>query len=399
MNRMRNTEKTGGSEYNDITQHEIHALKTDLNLADAHTHQSQSKSQQKSIVENLPRLWSESERTKQAEMEERFLANFFRVLKQEDALEGHKPLLVYASSIAMVMVANYLMKKKMSVALMEPCFDNLHDILKHMQIPLSVLREEWLSNPKTLYNNLKENITADAIFIVDPNNPTGHTLFTHHEKSYKELIRYCLENNKLLIIDYCFAPFVDYAPEINVPPIYKMLRESGVHYISIEDTGKTWPLQDTKVAMLKMCDELYEELYNIHTSYLLNVSPFILNLVTQYILDSEKDNFSSVYSLLIKNSEIGQKILDGSLLKYLQPQASVSVMWTEINNPKVKATDLQKYIFEHSGVYVLPGTYFYWNDPRKGERFIRIAMARNTDVFTKAMKTLRKALDEYEREI
>lgn len=396
---MRNTIKTGSSEYNDITQHEIHALKMDLNLADAHTHQSQSNSQQKNIVEKLPRLWNESERVKQVEMEEKFLTTFFRVLKQEDALKGHKPLLVYASSIAMVMVANYLMKKKMSVALIEPCFDNLHDILMHMQVPLSVLREEWLSNPKTLYRNLKENITADAIFIVDPNNPTGHTLFKHHEDSYSELIRYCLENNKLLIIDYCFAPFVDYAPGIDVPPIYKMLHESGIQYITIEDTGKTWPLQDTKVAMLKVCDELYEEIYNIHTSYLLNVSPFILNLVTEYILDSEKDSFASVYSLLIKNSKIGKRILASSLLKYQEPQASVSVMWLKITNPKVKATDLQKFIFEHSGVYVLPGTYFFWNSPQKGERFIRIALARDTDVFTKAIKMLRKAMDEYEKRV
>src|SRR5687767_13529461 len=40
----------------DITQHEIAALQTRFNLADAHTHQSQSATQRR-IVENLPHLW------------------------------------------------------------------------------------------------------------------------------------------------------------------------------------------------------------------------------------------------------------------------------------------------------------------------------------------------------
>src|ERR1044071_9255987 len=40
----------------DITQHEIAALRTRFNLADAHTHQNQSASQRR-IIENLPNLW------------------------------------------------------------------------------------------------------------------------------------------------------------------------------------------------------------------------------------------------------------------------------------------------------------------------------------------------------
>src|SRR5262249_510463 len=146
---------------------------------------------------------------------------FFRVAKQEAIFTGHPPLLVYASSIAMVMVANYLMKKKMTVALIEPCFDNLHDILKHMQIPMTPLREEWLREPKTLYKNLKDHVKADAIFIVDPNNPTGRTLFKHGRRAYEELIRFALDHNKLLIFDYCFASFIDHAIGITVPPVYK----------------------------------------------------------------------------------------------------------------------------------------------------------------------------------
>ena len=43
-------------QHEDITQHEIDALKTRFNLADAHTHQRQSPTQ-KQIVSNLDQLW------------------------------------------------------------------------------------------------------------------------------------------------------------------------------------------------------------------------------------------------------------------------------------------------------------------------------------------------------
>ena len=100
-------------EYKDITQHEIEALKQEYNLADAHTHQAQSPTQRK-IVERLPELWFESEKTKQAEMENKFIETFFRSQRQSAALKTPS-MLVYAASIGMVIIANYLMKKKMSI--------------------------------------------------------------------------------------------------------------------------------------------------------------------------------------------------------------------------------------------------------------------------------------------
>ncbi len=383
-------------EYKDITQHEIEALKVNYNLADAHTHQSQSPTQRE-IVRRLPELWYEAEQTKQCNMEQKFIETFFRVQKQEYALKT-PTLLVYASSIAMVMVANYLMKKKMSVSLLQPCFDNIHDILKHMRIEMNVLKEEWLHDPATLYENLEKHIKTDALFIIDPNNPTGFTLFSYGDKAYRELIRFAKDKNKLLLIDYCFAPFVDYALHIKVIPIYEMLERSGVSYIAIEDTGKTYPIQDTKVAMLKTSKDLHQEMYDIHTSYLLNVSPFILNLATEYILDSEKDKFQSVYTLLDTNRRITKETLANSLLEYQEPQAHVSVAWCKIKNPRVEATELQKAIVA-CGVYVLPGTYFFWSDHRKGERYIRIALARDTELFEPAIKLVRSALDTYEKTI
>lgn len=379
--------------YKDITQHEIEALKHSFNMSDAHTHQSQSDTQ-RNIVASLPALWYGAEQTSQYDIEQKFLKNFFRVQKQEFALENNNCMLVYASSIAMVITANYLMKKNMSVSLMHPCFDNIADILKNMNVPIMPLEEAWLSDPEKIYENLEKQVTSDALFIVDPNNPTGFTLFKYGTRAYEEIIRFAKEKNKLLLFDFCFASFMLPDGDLNVFDVYKLLEDSGVSYIAYEDTGKTWPLQDTKVAILKTSENIYREVYNIYTAYLLNVSPFILNVVNEYILDSEKDNFSSVFNLLETNRVIAHEILHDSVLRIIDPVAKVSVLWCEITDERVRATELKEYLTQF-GVHVLPGTYFFWNDPARGERFIRIAIARDTAIFREGMLALKNALNTF----
>lgn len=380
--------------YTDLTQHEIEALKNTHNLADAHTHQSQSPSQQQ-IISRLPELWYEAENMKQQEMEERFLNAFFTFHKQPTALETPS-MLVYASSIAMITAANYFKKKGLSVALLTPCFDNLYDIMRHMEIPLEPLHEEWLHNPDTLYDTLKENITADVLFIVTPNNPTGWELTgktgEQPTKGFEELIRFAKDHNKLLSFDFCFASSIIHTDGTPTFDVYELLEQSGVSYISYEDTGKTWPLQDAKVAIIKCSTDIYPELYDIHTAYLLNVSPFILNLVTQYIEDSIQDNGASIVELLERNRAIVKDALDGEYFELLVPQIPVSVTWLKIRNQCITATELQKRIYETAGVYVLPGTYFFWDDKQRGERYIRIALARNTDLLQESMNKIQAAL-------
>lgn len=386
------------SEYNDITQHEIRAMLAEYNLAAAHARKSQSPTQKK-IVERLPELWYQAEKTNQLEIEERFIQAFFRSQRQATALTT-PTMLVYSSSIALVIIANFLALKKMSVSLIEPCFDAIHSILGNLRVSIhKPLSEEWLHDSDKIYENLVKHVRADALFIVEPNNPTGFTLegstqiLDKRKKGHLELIRYAKDHNKLLIFDFCFSSFSLEEAAPATFDVYKELEQSGVSYIIVEDTGKTWPLQDTKVAMLKSSKNLHDDLFNIHTSFLLNVSPFILNLVTQYVLDSEKDNFASVFELLKQNRNTARNILSGSLLELQEPMANVSVAWFKIKNSSIRASDLHKYIRER-GVYVLPGTYFFWSNHAKGEKFIRIALARDTQFFNEAIRRLRVILDE-----
>src|ERR1044071_252759 len=156
------------AELEDITQHEIAALKTRFNLADAHTHQAQSPSQRR-IVESLPRLWYRAETQTQFQSEQEFIETFYTFHKQYTALRRkHQIHLVYAASIGMHITATYLRKHGMTVGLIEPCFDNLHDLMHHMQIPMFPMSEALFAEPSNIYDSLcKEAMELDAIVLVD----------------------------------------------------------------------------------------------------------------------------------------------------------------------------------------------------------------------------------------
>jgi aspartate/methionine/tyrosine aminotransferase len=375
----------------DLTQHEIQALKMRHNLADAHTHQSQSPAQ-RDIVSRLPELWYEAEQKTQAEFEQGFLDAFFRLHGQPTARLKNKTMLSYAASISTVVAAMYLIRERMSVTLIEPCFDNLHDVLANMGVPLYPIHEDAFAEVGSIYDNLRRQVKTDALFLVDPNNPTGSSLLQHGKEGFAEVIRYCRDHRKLLLIDFCFASFTLYSSGPSRFDIYEMLEESRISYLAIEDTGKTWPVQDAKCAMLTPSDDIERTVYDLHTSVLLNVSPFVLNMLTEYIEASIEDEMHSVRSLLAQNREIARTMLEGTALTYMEPICNVSVAWFRIDHPTLTATELQR-LGSDNDVYILPGRFFLWSEPSLGDQYIRIALARDSDVFSSAIEKLRATLD------
>lgn len=194
-------------------------------------------------------------------------------------------------------------------------------------------------------------------------------------------------------MDFCFSAFIKVSGGSRVD-VYELLEGSEVNFIAMEDTGKTWPIQDAKCSTLQVSKNINNDIYNIVTSVLLNVSPFILKMITRYIEDSEKDNFSSVRSVLETNRNLALKYLDGGLLKYCLPKINTSVAWFEITDPDINADKLQE-MLKTRNVYVLPGKYFYWANPERGQRYIRIALARDSDIFLDAMKAASGVINEY----
>lgn len=370
----------------DITQHEIDALTRRHNLADAHAHQRQSLTQ-RLIVERLPAIWYEAEDRLQWDIEQDFITAFFELHRQPTALTTGRALLAYASSISTMVVATYLMHRKMSVTLIEPCFDNLHDLLRNQRIPLNPLPEADLADVAKIRENLRKKVTTDALFLVDPNNPTGFTLLRDGRSAFEEVVRFCVDRGKLLIIDRCFASFALMDGSASWFDIYELLESSGVSYICIEDTGKIWPLQDAKCAILMASRDIYPALYDIHTSVLLNVSPFTLNMLTRYLRDSDNDGFASVRSVISTNRTELSLALAETQVKLTQPRVNVSVAWLDISALGVDSRSFQRKLLARD-VYVVPGTFFFWNEKHRGNRYVRVALAREPRMFRAAVQQL-----------
>lgn len=373
----------------DITQHEIIALRTRHNLAGAHTRQRQSRTQRQ-IIQRLPHLWYEAEETTQHALEQKFITKFFRLHRQETAIRLDRTMLFYAASVSMITVATLLTQRRPTVSLMDPCLDNLRDILKNFHVPVLPLKEE-LFHDGDIYRNLENSITGDVVALVDPNNPTGFSLLKHGREGFQELIRYCKDYKKILVIDFCFASFALMDPEIGRFDVYEMLEESGVSYLAIEDTGKTWPILDAKCAMLTASQDLYQQVYDIHSSILVNVSPFILNMLSAYIDDSESDGFASVRDVLESNRNLARETLRGTVLEYMEPVVKVSVAWFKIKRG-LTATRLCQAAYNDE-VYILSGAYFLWSRRELGERYVRIALAREPKQFRNAILQLRETLN------
>jgi aspartate/methionine/tyrosine aminotransferase len=213
----------------DLTQHETQALKMEFNLADAHTHQRQSVSQQR-IVAQLPDLWYEAESGRQADYEDRFIEAFFRLHGQATALAKRKTMLSYAASISTMIAAMYLKQQRMAVTLIELCFDNLHDVLHNMGVPLYPVAEEVFTEVDQIYHNLRRQVRTDALFLVDPNNPTGFSLLQHGRRGFEEVVQFCRNHDKVLLIDFCFASFTLFDSQITRFDMYELLETSGVCY-------------------------------------------------------------------------------------------------------------------------------------------------------------------------
>jgi aspartate/methionine/tyrosine aminotransferase len=377
----------------DLTQHEILGLTKAFNLSDAHTHQRQSLTQ-RTIVEKLPTLWYRAEDSLQIESERAFVDAFFRLHGQPTALKKNRALLSYAASISTVIVGMYLRQRRLSVTLVEPCFDNLHDVLHNAGVPIVPIEERCFADASTIYEHLEQHVRTDALFLVDPNNPTGFSLLQHGREGFEEVIRFCADHNKILLFDFCFAAFALADPAVERFDVYALLEESGITYMAIEDTGKTWPVQDAKCAILMASDDIWADIYNIHTSVLLNVSPFVLQLLRAYVEDSIDDDLASVRMVSVANRESATTILAGSILEYQPPSVDVSVAWFQINHPRLWATRLHADLMD-VGVAVLPGTGFYWSTPSQGEGYVRVALAREPHMFVSAMRQLREALQTY----
>jgi aspartate/methionine/tyrosine aminotransferase len=275
--------------------------------------------------------------------------------------------------MAIDVVGNYLRLSEKRLGLIEPCFDSLsHTFLRHC-VALVPFPDDTFGEPS--FRDQLKALEVGAVFLVNPNNPTGNIL---PERQFRELIQWCVSNGVLLIMDCCFRSYI---PDALAFDQYRLLSESGVDYILIEDTGKTWFAGDLKAPFLTVSAGIFADVNAIHTDLLLNVSPFVLSLMMEFMRQEPNGSRNPTIEIVQRNRELLYRTIEGTLLAP-QGYPYSGFAWLSIAGG-YSSRDMVEKLDQH-GVSIIPGEPFFWSNTGNGTRFARIALAREPDMFAEA---------------
>lgn len=368
--------------YANLTQYERVSLGQTFNLADGHARQYQDDAQEE-IRERLPEIYRASERVAQFDAERDFQAAFYTLAGQGSAIAHPNTLLCTSASLATDLVATYLSLAGRTVSLIQPCFDNLAAILSRRRVKTIPLAEPDLTPPRLTAT--LDATDADVVFLTLPNNPTG---FIMDRNGFANLAALCAQRDKTLILDWTFR----FYSRLDEWDQYEILERSEVSYICIEDTGKTWPTLDLKCSTLAASADMHRNLLEVHNDVLLNVSPFVLLLLKEYILDSQRRGLdASIRRPVALNRTELRGALHQSVLVPVAGDADVSVEWVRIDAPGTESDDVVA-LLAGIGIGILPGNHFFWNDPALGSRYVRVALARDPATFALVCSHIRSVI-------
>ncbi|MCM4076474.1 pyridoxal phosphate-dependent aminotransferase [Paractinoplanes hotanensis] len=365
-------------QFTNLTRYERVSLGLPFNLADGHARQYQDQGQIE-ISDRLPELYRASESVALPALEREFQRIFFALAGQDTAMTHERTLLSPSASMSTDLIATCAGYHGWSVALVQPCFDNLAAIMARRRVAMVPVREEDLT-ATTLHLP-----PADALLLTLPNNPTGFLL---DPSQFRRLALHCRDTGTVLILDWTFRFF----STLSTWDQYAVLEECGVSYVCVEDTGKTWPSVDLKCSILATSADIYLKLLDVHNDVLLNVSPFVLMLLVEYLRDSgDRGLDATVRQPVLINRNRLRATLRGTILAPVTGRAPVSVEWVRINSPVLQSSDVVTWAAD-SGIGILPGDHFFWFDPDPGRKFVRFALARDPANFAQACERLEGVL-------
>ncbi|MFE7891164.1 aminotransferase class I/II-fold pyridoxal phosphate-dependent enzyme [Streptomyces sp. NPDC057412] len=358
-----------------LTKYEMLALDGELNVSDGHPRQSLSSTQHR-ILQRMPEIFARAAEEQFVDIERRAQRTFLDSLGQLSApVEAGRVHSSYASSVAMDVVARSLRPRVRTIGLIHPTFDNIPDLLLGWGHQLVPLEEKALTE-----GDIPELHRLDAVFLTVPNNPTGTTIGT---EALRQIAVTCADRGIPLILDTCFRGF---APQ-DRPDMYALLDETGVEWIMIEDTGKLWPLLELKLGFISHSRQCSFDIVENLSDVLLSVSPFVLSLVTEFAADARDGGYEQIHSLIRRNRTVLDEALADTDASLASHSCDVSVTLVELPDHLSSRPVWRE--LRHAGLHTLPCDPFFWADKRQGERYLRVALSRDTPLIEKAAALLR----------
>lgn len=314
-------------------------------------------------------------RTRQRDLEEEFLIEFAEHGYFRDSCfrSGRNSWLASSASIAIDVVMKYLVSVGVeSLGILEPTFDNIPALAQRAGLDLTAIAES---------EELADDVAnLEAVFLVIPNNPTG---WVPSNRTLIDLLHRVAKNGTLLVIDRAFRFFAEMAF------LESALRSvENLRWVTIDDTGKTWSTLECKVSTVSSNDpQVIQEIREIGEELTLNVSPISLALCTRAMrLEGGARRVRRAVAVNRKllhtkiESECGRVLTVGS--------SSMSVATLHLS-PELGLTGTQlSTLLSKNGSGVLPGRQFYWSLPARGESTVRVALARDKEHFSEAVRII-----------
>ena len=378
-----------------LTEIEALGLASRHDLANGHASQELAPSQQR-IIDSLPELWMKASHMKSSEAGLMFKNAFCLLAKTPSLSQYEKFKICPTASNSIDTVAAWLSEQQMHTALIEPTFDNLSLILKRRgvqltSVPESALHAHSSESATSDSGNFRELLAAvDAVFLVNPNNPTGNVLTQHQ---FTSIVEWCAVNHKVLILDNTFRFFVPQTYDM-----YQILLDSGVTFLSIEDTGKVWPTQEVKASLLVTSANIFKEVDIIYDEIFLCHSNFALAILTEFLLDAHARGLEeAVWKAVAERRAKFRSHIEGTILE-IHPDAvfsTISVEWVRIKEGFATDLDLVAHFKEHNLVF-LPGRQFYWNSNGAIGTILcaRFALLKPEEEFSSALSVFANELKE-----
>jgi aspartate/methionine/tyrosine aminotransferase len=171
----------------------------------------------------------------------------------------------------------------------------------------------------------------------------------------------------------------------------------------IEDTGKVWPAADLKVGILAASRQLKRQAAAVSDELLLNVPSPTLDLLTELVsVETARTKYQHGPAAKHRSAEIvalNRQFLRSALeslpLSIPFIDSTISVEWIRL--PELWSSSHLAFDLAQSGVAVLPGAQFFWDDPAKGERWIRVALMRDPSTFKDGVIALASSIQIYSR--
>jgi amino acid adenylation domain-containing protein len=364
-----------------LTRIEWTGLMAAHNLADGHARQG-TPPQAVALIDRLPAIFRCAEDQRQLDVQNDFECTFFTAAGQPSVLDRPRsPMHHYSSSLSIEVIGNHLRLEGMSVGLLHPTFDNIHDILARHGVPLVPVTEQIFQTPE----DPACWADFDALFLVTPNNPTG---LDPAPEILEQIALECRRRGVLLIVDFSFRFFSE---RLDTRDTYAFFENNDIDHVGIEDVGKVWPLLDLKVGSLVSGRHRHAALQAITDDLLLNVSPFVFALLAEF---GRADIIGHARDISVRNRAALEQALAGGPLTVVVGGPTMSIAWVRIPDDWdcVEFCDW----LEKRSITLLPGRPFYWADPEQGARHVRVALMRPAASFAASVAALADAVGDYE---